>query len=124
MTLAERIYRTLDARNNCIKTNNQTWFETHTERLEQLTGLLPHGSGIDGTNQIDMEGFKPNQTFRIFGEYHHMNANGYYTHWSNFTVKVQASFYGPLVTATGGGDADTNDYLAEVFQYALTHVPA
>lgn len=81
---------------------------------------MPHGSGFDAGCSIEAE-----QTFDdvvvISGSYHHMNEDGFYTHWSHFNAVVKPSFScGMSIEVSGGGDEDHRDYVSETLYHALS----
>ena len=53
--------------------------------------ILPSGSGFDAGCKIDREMFS-RATFCLSFGYHHMNDTGFYTGWTEHTVKVRADF--------------------------------
>lgn len=82
---------TLQAIENCRKYNNPDWEQRHRDRLEWLAqNCLPHGSGFDCGTSIDLSKSTPEKIILSF-EFHHMNENGFYTHWTSHVVKVTAS---------------------------------
>lgn len=54
---------------------------------EELSKLLPHGSGIDATWKIE---HLVNLTFRCDNSYHAMDQNGMYCGWVDFSVVFDA----------------------------------
>lgn len=84
---------------------------------------LPHGSGIDGTNSLDIDLSTPDKlVFKI--PYHHMDENGFYAGWDDFKIIVTPSFRGPVVKVryySIGSDIprqqriDTKEYLGDLF---------
>jgi hypothetical protein len=95
-TLISRIYRTLQAEDNCKKANNLVWQKNHSYYLDELEkNYLPHGSGIDSGCTITRE-FKENKIV-INVPFHLMDENGYYCGWQDFTVNCKPSFDGPEI---------------------------
>ena len=101
--------------------------------IERLWSLLPHGSGIDGDYHIRV--FK-NGSVHVYGDWHSMNEDGYYTGWTPFTVTLirckadrkrplgDGGFYqlcdkrgDILLNVNGGGDV--SDYLFDVMLESL-----
>jgi hypothetical protein len=120
MKLYQELASRIKAQENCKLTGNSLWYEKHGEVVSALVEELPHGSGIDGTNAIDS---CTDSKLVLAGQYHALNENGYYDGWYDFRVVVKASLvHGVLVEVTGrfGKYQDVKDYLAEIFQYALT----
>ena len=113
----------LQARNNCLQSSNETWFNHWSDKIEYIqNSLLPHGSGIDGDNTISLdENAKRIDKIVIYTGYHHMNENGFYTHWTNHTITVYPDFTsGIRLSISGRNDNDIKDYLYDVFYDALT----
>ena len=110
------------ARDNCHKSGNTYWYERHEGVINACVDLLPHGSGIDGTNRIELE--KCSDTKLVFtGEYHAMNEHGYYDGWHDFKLTVRASLANGIkvdITGAFGKYSDAKDYIAECFEYALS----
>ena len=77
---------------------------------------LPHGSGFDKGCKLDsfeMENGKL-KSFSISFGYHHMNENGYYTHWKDYKIKVTPDWSGCDFTIEGI-DKDDTDNIKEYF---------
>jgi hypothetical protein len=123
MRLYEQMARTAVAWNNCIKTNNTEWRDKHSETFKNLLDLLPHGSGIDSSWNVELENCGDDKLVFFCG-YHHMNENGMYDGWTEFTVTVTPSLmFGCRVKITGPFPrkyAETRDYLQETIDFALT----
>jgi hypothetical protein len=120
-TLVKQIAQTVEARQNCIKSNNP-WADKHKEILNQLNDLLPSGSGIDNGTKIDIETSKPDRLVFNFS-YHHMNEGGYYDGWTHHELIVTPSLvHGFNLRITGRDRNQTKEYLYEVYQSALSEV--
>jgi hypothetical protein len=89
-----------------------------TETIGRLSELLPHGSGIDGENKVDLEKSHAEKLV-IHTEYHHMKESGFYDGWTEHTVTVTPSFSGINLRISGQNRNDIKDYLSETFDYAL-----
>lgn len=117
-TLVQHLSSTLQARNNCIKSDNLRWENKHNDRISALEKFLPSGSGIDrGTKFLDTES-KPERLVFEFG-FHHMDQNGYYDGWTDHTAIVTPAFDGIDIRITGRNHNDVKDYLADVFRTAM-----
>ena len=57
------------------------------DKLDELSKLLPSGSGIDSGCAIDEEKSTKNKIV-IHSSFHHLDNNGFYCGWSNFDVIV------------------------------------
>ena len=118
----EPLYRLLasaiHARLSCIETGNTEWTDKHEATVEMLTGLLPHGSGIDGQRFVDLER-STGERIVIHVEFHHMT-EGMYDGWTDHDIIVTPSFVTTLdVKVTGCNRNDIKSYLAEMFDCEL-----
>ena len=100
---------------------------TRPEYGPKLAKLLPHGSGIDGRNEITKAG---DNEIVISSEFHHMDENGFYAGWFYFDIVVRPSLkYGMTVTfRITKNDTDLSDekirelyddYLCDTFYFEL-----
>lgn len=135
MTLLTRLYRTLQARDNCRKSGNVEWESRHNDTLRAYSKDFPHGSGFDiGTVLEDYCEDK-----MIFAtSFHHMDDVGYYVGWSSWRVIVRPGFDGPtwdveclapgpLADPESGVSDDVEsfgDYVAESFSEAFGALPS
>ena len=128
--LLESLARTVQAYHNCVKSDNTEWQEKHLERIEYLTGLLPHGSGIDGNTSINLDKSDGSKKLVISSEYHYMDGNGFYAGWVYFEFTILASLSGypnyDFTITQNDTDQDTEylndllgDYICDTFGYAL-----
>ena len=92
--------------------------------LDELSKLLPSGSGIDSGCTIDEEKSTKNKII-IHSAFHHMNENGFYCGWSNFDVIVTPDLLYDFNLKIVGRNAIypafsfTKEYLYSVFYAAL-----
>jgi len=116
--LISRIYRILQAKENCKKANNQNWIDNHEFTLFELErNFLPHGSGIDSGCIIDRE-FKENKvTLNV--PYHNMDENGFYCGWSDFKIIVKPEFDSLDIKIIGKDKFYVKDYLYDLFYTCL-----
>lgn len=92
--LIEEIASWVYARLNCIKHDNDEWRRIHEERLRHLArNHLPHGSGFDSGVCIDLDNSTKEKIVLDFS-FHHMNHDGYYIGWLDYSVTVVPSFIG------------------------------
>lgn len=119
--LISKIYRTIQAKNNCIKSNNLEWSHKHENVLTEMAKhYLPSGSGIDSGCTIDQS--KSNeQRIVINVPYHLMDENGFYCGWQDFTVICKPSFDGidMKITSNQKDKYFIKDYLYELFYHCL-----
>ena len=91
--------------------------------LDELSNLLPSGSGIDSGCTIDEEKSTENKIV-IRSSFHHMDENGY-CGWSEFTVTVIPDFMNDFNLKIVGNNAIypafsyIKDYLYELFRESL-----
>jgi len=117
--LYQRIALTIDARLRCEERNNTEWYVRHTDVLNALKNKLPHGSGIDGENEIDLKQSTEGKIV-IHISFHHMNDTGMYDGWTEHTIRVYPSLiHGIRLTISGRDRNDIKAYLYETFDYAL-----
>jgi hypothetical protein len=108
---------TVEAKANCVRSNNREWNAKHTATLRQLYDMLPSGSGIDNGTKVDDVDQK---RLRLVVEYHHMNENGMYDGWTTHVVRVTPGWHGIEVKVSGPNRGEINDYLHDVYYHALT----
>lgn len=96
---------------------NRKW----ERRIAQLMDLMPSGSGIDNGTKLEWDKAARNPDKKIVLEckYHHMNSNGFYTHWTEHMIYVMATFDGFYLRFSGPNDNEIKDYLNDVYAHAL-----
>jgi|SRR6185437_2037911 len=100
---------------NCISSNNTTWKDKHEDSINEICKLLPHGSGIDGKCEIQLENCKKDKLV-FFLEFHHMDGNGYYSGWTEHNLVITPSLqFGFNIKITGQNKNDIKTYLADRF---------
>ena len=95
------------------------------DNIKNAIDMLPHGSGIDGTNTIDFD--KSNDSKIIIqSSYHCMDEYGGYDGWIDFSVIITPSLENDFDLYIVGYFSDRHskyahvkDYLEDIFQYAL-----
>ena len=119
---ARPLYRELataiQAMRNCEETNNVEWVHKWAETIDNLTELLPHGSGIDSGCQIDLDKSHAEKLV-IHTSFHHMNDGGFYDGWTEHTITVTPSFSGINLRISGPNRNDIKEYLYDTFDYIL-----
>jgi hypothetical protein len=119
-TLISKIYRTIQAKNNCLKLNNMEWFVNHNQYLNGIEKkYLPCGSGID-RGCIISDKSKEDKII-IVVPYHLMDENGFYCGWMDYTITCKPSFDGPelKITCPGKDKFMIKDYLYDLFYECL-----
>lgn len=124
MNTPKPLYQTLasliQARLNCIKSNNTEWLEKHTANIFELVkNCLPSGSGIDCGTKIDLDMSTPDKIV-LHTSFHHMNDCGMYDGWTEHTVTVTPSLqFGFNLKISGRDRNDIKEYLHEVYSNDL-----
>jgi hypothetical protein len=118
MQLYQAIAQAIEARKNCLKTDNDVWLARWQHALDRMADELPSGSGFDDGTQIDLE--KSNdQRLVLYTRFHHMT-EGVYDGWTDHTVYVKPSLqFGHLLSVTGIDRNGIKDYISDVFGAAL-----
>ena len=115
--LYRKLAQYIEARENCIKNKNDDWTDKWDEKIDKIINNLPHGSGIDGKTEIDLEKSNSNRIV-INSEFHHMNDGGFYDGWTNFTIVIKPSLahlFELQIKGKFGKYQDTRGYLEELF---------
>jgi len=120
MKLYQAMAQLLVAIENCKISDNQEWRLRHQNRLNKLVAShMPSGSGFDSGTKLSDSSTPESMVFTT--SFHHMNEDGYYTHWTDHTITVTASLpFCFSVVVTGQDDSDVNDYIHEEFEHALS----
>jgi len=120
MELYKEIAETIQARLIVLKNNNQEWINKHELKLGELQYMLPHGSGIDGDNAINLDK-STGEKIIIETAFHHMDENGFYDGWTEHKLIITASLiYGLHIKITGFDKNQIKEYLHELFYRVLT----
>lgn len=113
---------------NCQQSGNAEWDNKHRNSIDRLSeNYLPSGSGFDTGTTVNIDDTIKRMNNRRLTEcliletsYHHMNDGGYYTHWSEHTVKVFPSLqFGFDLKVSGQNKNDIVDYIADEFSVML-----
>lgn len=117
------IANTLYARNHWLKQEDKLLYyrSDDVERtIHQLNDLLPSGSGFDNGTIIDMDCKNPFQKFDLVTCFHHMDGNGYYAGWNDYTVTVKACMLSGFSLHIKGRDYNGfKEYAYEMFDELL-----
>jgi len=105
----------LQAIENCFKTDNNEWFNRHSDELESdLKETAPSGSGFDNGTELDYKNCT--RTKLVFNTaFHHMNDDGYYTRWTSHSVIITPDFNGFNIRVTGRDHNMIKEYIADTF---------
>ncbi len=118
--LYTRIAYLVAAIENCKKSGNVEWQDTHTDRLTRLVAdKMPSGSGIDNGTKIDLYRSKPEKLV-FCTSFHHTDPHGSYDGWTEHTIFVTASLLGgPHLRIVGSNRNEIKEYLHDVFYEVL-----
>jgi len=126
--MEKRVYQELasaiNARKTCKDRGNTEWLEKWDQRVNEIIGNLPHGSGLDGTWSLDEQKTSDNRLV-LNMEYHAMDENGFYDGYIPFSVTVNPSLmFGITLTITGrfGKYQDIKDYLYDILNQAFCEI--
>jgi hypothetical protein len=126
MRVYQAIARALQARATCIQSGKEEMAEMWEERLRKLTDYLPHGSGFDRGESIDIETSEPEKII-INGEYHVMNESGWYDGHAIYRIIITPSLVNEFDLKLIGSSSwpgrrayeGLKDYVLEVYHEAL-----
>jgi hypothetical protein len=120
MKLYEAIARKTNA---SLNADDIHWSETFRDEAGALLEYLPHGSGIDGTTEINWSKTK-DQRLVISSSYHVMT-DGYYVRLINFNITITPDLrWGMNLKITGnfGRDQNIKNSLEDTFDCAFNQV--
>ncbi len=111
----------VQARRNCIATNNGQWRDNHESTIFTLCkNFMPSGSGVDCGTKIDLDA-STGERLVFDMEYHHMNENGMYDGWTTHRIIVKPSLsFGLDIRITGRDRNQIKEYLHEIVHADLT----
>lgn len=118
--LYKQLASAIQARKNCEQAGNAEWYQKHSETIEQLVAdFLPSGSGWDCGTKIDL-GASHADKLVLYGEFHHMDENGFYDGWTAHVVTVTPSLLSDFNIRISGRDRnDVKEDLHERFDCSL-----
>jgi len=121
MKVYERLANLIQAYKTNVERNDTIWIERHGDMIQyMIDNYLPHGSGIDGTNSIDLER-SHGEKIVIYTSYHHMDDMGGYSDWTEHVITITPSLVFEINIKVSGRDRNMiKDYLGETFSLALT----
>ena len=115
----QRIASAVEARARCARSDNKEWFERWTERLEEMAGFLPSGSGFDCGTKIDWDASRHDKVV-FHTSFHHMDEGGGYDGWTEHTVTARPAFDGFVLTVGGRDRNGIKEYIGEMFHNDLS----
>lgn len=119
--LYQELANRINSAQHCEASREVLWAGKHRNVVEQLIDCLPHGSGIDGTTEVDFRKSNHNLIV-IHSSFHCMNPDGYYDGWVDFTVTVKPSLISDIdlnIKGAFGKYGEVKEYLYDVFYHAL-----
>lgn len=125
MKVYQKIASTVEALKYCYTEDDTSKYrqaiDNHETTIEYIEkNVLPHGSGIDGETEIDVDKSKPNKLY-LHSSYHAME-DGYYTRWIDYIVRIAPAWndIDLLITGNFGRDQDIKESLYDLYHMALT----
>ena len=109
----------IQARINCINSNNTEWKEKHEDVIMGFEKLLPSGSGLDSGCKFDLEKSNSHKIV-INTSFHHMDENGMYDGWTDHTITLTPTFGGFDIKISGRDRGMIKDYLCDTFSEYFT----
>ena len=107
------------------KTVNEEYQKQLEDKLDILTNYLPSGSGFDDGSVVDVNKSNNNKII-IHSAYHHLDNNGFYDGWSNFSIIIKPDLmFGFTLTLIGNTtirkyfDCDFRNYVIDIFSDTL-----
>lgn len=116
--LYQVIASAVDSHKRCKESGNSfaSQWEDTLDTIER--DYLPHGSGIDSGTKIDRDKTTATRIVLTFG-FHHMDSNGFYCGWTDYTAVITPSFDGIDLRITGRDRNGIKEYLHQTFDYCL-----
>lgn len=115
-----KVYQAIAARFDAMSRANEEWIKRHNDRIESIVKeYMPYGSGFDCGTAFDDDNSKPERLI-FTTQFHHMNDCGMYDGWTEHKVIVTPSFFGPNIQVTGVNRNGVKDYIADIFNDALS----
>ena len=111
--LIQDLANTIEARENCVLSGNDDWFNKHKQSIETMMENAPDGGGFDRGTTLDDKSTYDKVIFNT--EYHHMNTDGYYDGWTRHKIVVTPSFNGMNIKVSGRNKNNIKDYIGDVF---------
>lgn len=109
----------IEAYHNCVKSDNVEWASKHREWISSFEKYsLPHGSGIDGNNTIELSECSSKKIV-IYTEYHHMDEFGGYDGWTEHKITITPAFNGFDMKISGRDKNMIKEYLLDIFSESL-----
>jgi hypothetical protein len=115
MTRYSVLAQLVDVYNTCVMTSNLESRMKHGEALQEIMKSAPEGSGIDSGTKLDVSESTTKRLLFTFG-FHHMDDDGFYTHWTHHTLKVTPDLaYGINLSISGRDRNQIKDQLYEIY---------
>ena len=121
MQVYRHLAQCLQAVINCEQSNNTEWAQKHkAEIVRTVVNYLPSGSGFDKGCSLDLDKSTP-ESLVINTSFHHMDDNGYYSGWTEHTIRVKPSLaFGFLLSISGRDVNEIKAHIEQTFDMALT----
>ena len=121
MKVYKEISTRLLAMENCLKSNNNEWYDAHKRNIEMIIKEhFPHGSGFDSGTGFEFDDSN-SEKLVFYTSFHHMNQDGYYDGWTTHSIIVTPSLsFDFNIRITGSNRNDIKDYITGMFFDSLT----
>jgi hypothetical protein len=123
--MSKKVYSEIAARlkaiDYCAKSGNTEWENKHADVIEEIVKMdMPSGSGFDSGVSFDFAKSTPKRLV-FYAPYHHMNDNGMYDHWTDYTVIVTPSLSSGFELRITGRDYNGfKEYAHQLFYECLS----
>lgn len=125
MKLYQRLASLVQARHNCLVSDNVEWRDKHEETILNLVKEhMPSGSGWDCGTEILLSA-STGEKLVFKGSYHHMDQHGGYNGWTEHHLAITPSLANGFdLKVSGRNRNDIKEHLSDLFYHALeTEVP-
>lgn len=110
--------RAIGAKARCDKEPGNPWSQRWQERIDQLLGDFPSGSGYDRGTKLDDSSVPERLVFNT--SFHHMDDGGMYDGWTDHQVIITPSLeMGWHMRITGRDRNGIKEMIGEDFAYQL-----
>jgi hypothetical protein len=119
MKLYKQLAKACGAYHRCVETKNEEWQDKWSDQIKEMMDQFPSGSGFDNGTHIDLDASGDDKL--VFNtSFHHMDENGMYDGWTEYTVTITPSLGLDYRIKVSGRDRnDIKEYIADSFALAL-----
>lgn len=110
-----KLARLIQARINCIESENVEWIDKHDESIDKIMETAPSGSGFDNGTKLSFQK-STGKKLVFYTSFHHMDENGFYDGWTEHEITVRPCLQFGFDLRIGGQNRnDIKDYISETF---------